>query len=239
MAIKTLADSMAILDNLLDGTALPKHLARHAASMVTTSSRVHAPTVAEQSRAWNAEQAKIIAAKLDVQPLQATCYNHQCQCGNKWQSFGFYSRKVTHSALGVAAVTVIKQVEHVATEKPQSTEWLPKLESHCIQCYAPAEGGARYAAPVSPEVAAITEKVEVETGAGDWDWRRYVLPIAYGQKLAEAQYADNPKQDLAAMSVAIPDSTLALTCRSPGNVDASASGMSGCIVTEEATVNGQ
>lgn len=129
---KTLADSHALLDNILFGKALPEHLAKKTASNAGTDSETTA-------RVFRDAVAAEVAAKMDKSPLMAICYNHHCGCGATWQSFGFFARKVKQAIAGAGAAEFTKRLDYdPAPELPSSTEWQTVEEQYCLKCF----GGA-------------------------------------------------------------------------------------------------
>lgn len=142
----TLAESDAILDNLLFGSALPDTLARPKAGNVIPKGKhakalKDAETLNEILKAQNAEIARKAKEKLENAPLIAVCLNHSCKCGNKWQSFGFFARKVTEKIEGEGDATFTRRCEPVPGERAIETNWLSSPEDTCLSCcYAPNPG---------------------------------------------------------------------------------------------------
>lgn len=131
-----LSDSHAMLDCLLDGKALPDHLARSKAGVILPKARTQGQTDAELARAFNDAIAKEVAAKMNLQPLIAINHIHKCKCGNTWQAFGFYARRVKQAISGEAAATFTKRLDYdPRPETPSEVEWLEVLEQTCLSCY--------------------------------------------------------------------------------------------------------
>lgn len=119
---KSLKDSKALLMNLIHGTALPEHLAK------PRTDGIDRKVIQKQ-----------VEEKLVRAPLIAVCHNHTCRCGNSWQSFGFYARRVTESIPGMADATFTKPLSYQPyDERVSETIWRPVEEQACLNCY----GGA-------------------------------------------------------------------------------------------------
>lgn len=129
-------NGLAMLDNLIDGKALPSHLARSAAGLILPRAKSAAETLAEESARFNDAIAKEVAAKMALQPLMAICHSHKCRCGNAWQTFGFYARKVIQRIPGEADASFTKRLDYdPSPELPQSVEWQEVEETHCLACF--------------------------------------------------------------------------------------------------------
>lgn len=132
----THADGLAMLDNLIDGKALPDHLARTRAGVILPKTRTQGETAAEEARKFNDAIAKEAAAKMNHAPLLAICFAHKCKCGAEWPTFGFYARKVSQRVPGQGDATFTKRLDyHPGPEKVGSTEWQVKEEDACLRCY--------------------------------------------------------------------------------------------------------
>jgi hypothetical protein len=145
-------DGLAMLDNLLDGKALPDHLARSRAGPILPRHRTQKETAAEEARKFNDSIVAEAAAKMSRQPLTAVCYKHECRCGAAWTSFGFYARKVTQRVPGAADATFTKRLDYdPRPEKVAEVEWRTVAECACLACYggplvdtAPGPGASRH-----------------------------------------------------------------------------------------------
>jgi hypothetical protein len=114
-----LADSKALLNNLLHGAALPEHLSKPRSEGVDR--KVIATKVAEQ----------LVRA-----PLVAICFSHTCRCSAAWQSFGFYARKTAVDVPGQGRTFVTKRLEYIPhDEAPVETITQPVEEQVCINCF--------------------------------------------------------------------------------------------------------
>jgi hypothetical protein len=141
-------DGLAIIDNIIDGKALPEHLARsRAGTILPRSERITAKAdKAATDRVYRDAVAKEAAARMNKAPLTAICFKHKCRCGQEWATFGFYARKVTQRVLGAADATFTKRLEYdPRPEAVAETEWRTVEETHCLACY----GG-----PLDPAVSA-------------------------------------------------------------------------------------
>jgi hypothetical protein len=129
-------DGLAIIDHLIDGNALPPHLARSRAGLVLPKHRTAKETAAEEARAYNAAIAKTAAEKMSKAPLLAVCFKHKCKCGNSWESFGFYARKTSVRVSGEGEASFTKRLDYdPSPEKVGATEWLVADENACLRCY--------------------------------------------------------------------------------------------------------
>lgn len=158
------SDGLAMLDNLLDGKALPDHLARSRAGVILPKHRTQGETLAEECRKFNDAIASEAAAKMNHAPLIAICFNHKCGCGAEWQSFGFHARSVTQRVPGQGDATFTKRLDYdPSPEKVSSIEWQDKEESCCIDCY----GGPR--TPEGPSargrIGGVTSLTELVRGS--------------------------------------------------------------------------
>lgn len=130
------ADGLAMLDNILDGKALPDHLARTRAGVILPKTRTQGETKAEEARKFNDAIAAEAAAKMNKAPLIAICFSHKCCCGNEWQTFGFYARSVVQRVPGAGDATFTKRIDYPpGPERVSVTEWQLKDEEACIKCY--------------------------------------------------------------------------------------------------------
>lgn len=133
----TLAEQNAELDNLIFGTALPPTLARKQATPGYVKPRwIKDETEQEALRKQNQEIAKRVKETIEQMPLIAVCFNHACGCGNSWQAFGFYGRKVVVKTEGAADAYVTQRANALPGETCTDTEYLPVQEEACIKCYA-------------------------------------------------------------------------------------------------------
>lgn len=129
-------DGLAMLDNLLDGKALPDHLARARAGVILPKHRTAAESYNEELRRKNDEIAKAAAEAIAQRPLLAVCFNHKCKCGNVWQSFGFYARKATQRIEGEGDATFTKRLDYdPRPERVTETEWQSVEEMACLKCF--------------------------------------------------------------------------------------------------------
>lgn len=136
MASSPFKDGLAMLDNILDGKALPDHLARSRGGAILPRHRTQNETDAELARKFRDTIAAEAAAKMNHAPLLAICNRHKCACGSEWESFGFYARKVTQRVPGAADATFTKRVEYNPAPEPVAeVEWRLVEESHCLACY--------------------------------------------------------------------------------------------------------
>jgi hypothetical protein len=138
-------DSSAILDNLLFGTALPDHLARaKATSPVLKAAKYNKQQQAKELAERNAATAKAVAEKIEQSPLVAVCFRHNCACGNSWQGFGYFARRVTEKINGEGDATFTRRINYKPTSEPISaTEWQTVKEETCISCFAAVEPPSR------------------------------------------------------------------------------------------------
>ena len=126
MAAK-LADSKALLNNLLNGAALPEHLSKPRSEGI---------------------DRKVLAAKVEEnlrrEPLIAICFDHTCRCKAQWKSFGFYARKTSIEVPGQGRTAVTKRLDYIPQQEPVSqTIWQPVEEPVCINCFDSATNIAR------------------------------------------------------------------------------------------------
>lgn len=165
MADSPYKDGLAVLDYLLDGRALPDHLARSRAGVILPKHRTAKETAAEEAREFNKRVMEEATAKMSKAPLIAVCHNHKCACGNIWQSFGFYARSATQRIQGQGTATFMKRLDYnPAPEQPASVEWQDREEPVCVQCY----GGP--SVPPTPDargriggVSSLSELVRLNT----------------------------------------------------------------------------
>lgn len=116
---KKLQDSMALLDNILDGTALPEHLSKPRSEGIDRKALV-----------------REIDEKLARSPLVAVCYDHKCRCNATWKSFGFYARKCRISVPGQGDAYPTKALEYFPhNEVVVETIWQTVQEQACVKCF--------------------------------------------------------------------------------------------------------
>lgn len=136
MSASPYKDGLAMLDNLLDGKALPDHLARARAGVILPRHRTQAESYSAELRRQNDAIAKAASDAMNHAPLVAICFNHKCACGNHWQAFGFYARKVTQRIPGEGDATFIKRLEYPRGAEPVSaTQWQDVTETECMTCF--------------------------------------------------------------------------------------------------------
>jgi hypothetical protein len=129
-------DGLAMIDNIIDGKALPEHLARTRAGQILPKSRTQAETRHDELRRANDALAKEAGERINKAPLLAICFAHTCACGNSWQSFGFYARKTTMRVPGAADATFTKRLDYDPRPEPiGETEWQTVEEHACIKCF--------------------------------------------------------------------------------------------------------
>jgi hypothetical protein len=128
MATK-LKDSLAVLDNLFQGKPLPQKLAVRKQAAEEAEMRLERKRLDDQ-----------ITDSLERAPLVAICHKHACQrCGNKWESFGHFARRVKQPVMGYGTATVTRKVDYVPFgEVPGETQWIDLEEVACISCYGAA-----------------------------------------------------------------------------------------------------
>lgn len=155
-------DGLAMLDNLLDGKALPDHMARSRAGTILPKHRTAAESYNEELRRKNDEIAKVATEAMERKPLLAICYNHKCKCGNVWQAFGFFARKAALRIPGEGDATFTKRLEYDPRPEPVTeTEWQDVEEQACISCYGGPTETREFAKPenrISP-IAQLRELV--------------------------------------------------------------------------------
>lgn len=134
--MSTYKDDMAMLDHLLDGKALPDHLARsRVGSIVERSPRMREQIAAQQAREAKA-RAEAAANKLTLAPLVAVCYSHVCLCGASWQAFGFYARRGAIDDYRAGAAIGMKRIDYRPSAEPVTeTIWQTVEEQTCISCF--------------------------------------------------------------------------------------------------------
>lgn len=131
----TYKDDNAMLDHLLDGKALPDHLARsRVGTIVERSPRMREQIAAQQAREAKA-RAEAAANKLSLVPLVKVCYSHQCLCGNAWQVFGFYARRGAIDDYRAGSAVGMKRIDYRPSQEPVTeTIWQTVEEHTCIKC---------------------------------------------------------------------------------------------------------
>lgn len=134
-------DSSAMLDYLIDGTALPEHLARSKAGQILPKFKNKADLAAEEARKFNATLAAEVAAKFDKSPLVAVGHIHACKCGAEWRTFGFYARRVTTTVHLEAEATFTKPLTYdPKPERPTDVIWNNVKEESCLKCFMGGSG---------------------------------------------------------------------------------------------------
>jgi len=116
---KSLSDSKALLNNLLNGSALPEHLSK------------------PRSEGLDRKALAVkISENLRREPLIAVCFEHTCRCKRSWKSFGFYARKTQVDVPGQGRTEVTKRLPDGPQQEPVTqTFWQPVEEPVCINCF--------------------------------------------------------------------------------------------------------
>lgn len=155
----TYRDEDAILDHLLEGKALPPHLARsRTGEVLPRTPHATAKAIAEEQKAANDRRAALVAEKMAQSPLVAICFKHLCGCGASWQAFGFFARKVTDIPLERAGQATfhkpvsVKPVNEVITE----TIWQTVNEETCLSCFTAVQPVSGEAQP-SPSPVVLSQ----------------------------------------------------------------------------------
>lgn len=129
---KSLADNKALLAHILDGAALPEHLAKNRGAGLDRKA-----------------VAREIDEKLERAPLIAVCFKHSCRCGHEWQDFGFYARRTAVDVPGQARAYPTRRLDYFPhNERVSETIWQSVEEPACLNCYGGvslliAAGGAK------------------------------------------------------------------------------------------------
>jgi hypothetical protein len=128
-------DEMALLDHILEGKALPDHMARPRAGEKVPKLRGKPGQSYLQSRDFNDKIAEEAAKRLKSSPLIAICYHHKCKCGNTWTSFGFFARSVELAIEREGKARTIKRLDTDPGQEPLARiEWQDSEEIACNVC---------------------------------------------------------------------------------------------------------
>lgn len=135
-ASMSVKDSDAILDHLLEGRALPGHLARSRGGSILPRSKSMKEGTAEQSKAFRDSVSAEIAARMVLSPLMAINHKNKCGCGNEWFTFGGYYREAEVFVPGVGKTKGVRRLDYdPAPETVKITEWREEEHKVCVKCY--------------------------------------------------------------------------------------------------------